>query len=102
MVDLINAEAATLTQSAQMDPASAPEDAKKIEAFEKKLAEISTTDSGLKKIVEEYRSMLRDFATLTRDAGKPDLRAPELAKRSDALQRREDELVEKLHGYCNK
>lgn len=102
VVDLINKEATVLTQTAQMDANTSGEDAQKIEAFEHKIDALGVSDAELKKIVEDYRSMLREFAVLVRDAGKPDARAPELAKRSDALQKREDEIVERLHAYCNK
>lgn len=81
------------------DPKQFEGHAKKVEDFEKAIGDVKVTDPELKKHVEEYRTMVTDMAKVLRDAAKGDLT---VEKRIDKIAATEDELVNKINGYCNR
>jgi predicted nucleic acid-binding Zn-ribbon protein len=74
---------------------------KKLEEFEKKLGEVKVTDAELKKSVGEYREMITKMASLFKDSKDP-AKVEGLEKRSKEITDKEDELVKKINGYCNR
>ncbi len=73
--------------------------AKKVEAFEKTIADLPLDDPELKKQADAYRKMVRDFATLVRDFKDPS-KYEGLMRRTDELNKTESDLVEKINTYC--
>ncbi len=75
------------------------EQAKKIEALDKEIADIKVDDPELKKQTDAYRKMLGDFAKLTRDFKDPS-KLEGLMKRADDLTKTEGVIVDAINARC--
>jgi len=103
VIDSINSNAGVFKESDgnERDAKKLDEQVKKYEEFEKKLGEVKVTDAELKASVGEYREMILKMASLTKDIKDP-TKAEGLEKRSKEITDKEDELVKKINGYCNR